>query len=228
MLVKTPASCSAICQPSDVSSVSKASKKNLAYLPKDIRGGIPWHINGQSQVDEDELQNQVQILYSNKSVRCKIQNVLQYSAFAPEKKTKVVDALQRVAWAICETLRESIVIEGYTSIGWGPTPSLSRAMSKCTMKIPMKWENIFKDKFEEMTAIFRQTGSLTEEQMDAAGIPSVRDFQRRQVPKDARLLHQQRAVVLTSPRGIAEYRAYKERKAQELVAKEQRRAERVE
>jgi hypothetical protein len=45
------------------------------------------------------------------------------------------------------------------------------------------------------------------------------------VPKDARVLHQQRAVVLNSPRCIGEYRAYKQRKAQELETQRQRRAE---
>lgn len=177
LLVKTPASCSAICQPSDVSASFKASKKKLAYLPRDTRGSKQWKIDGALQDDEDDFEEQVKILHANKAVRMKILTVLQHTAFSPEKKTKVVDAIQRIAWAIRETLRESI-----------------------------------KDNFKNMASIFRLTGALTEAQMDEASIPSLGHLQ-----------HQQRAVVLNSPRCIGEYRAYKQRQAQELET--QRRAE---
>lgn len=90
----------------------------MAYLPRDVRGVKQWKIDGALQDDEGELEMQVNILHSNKAVLMKIQTVLQHTAFSPEKKTKVVDAIQRIAWAIRETLRESIVMEGYSSIGW--------------------------------------------------------------------------------------------------------------
>lgn len=84
---------------------------------------------------------------------------------------------------------------------------------------------VFRDNFDLMASMDRLTGALTEAQMDEAGIPSLSHLQRRKVPKDARVLHQQRAVVLNSPQCIAEYRAYKQRKAQELENQRQRRAE---
>ena len=88
---KIPASCSAICQSSDVSPFFKATKKKLksaVQLGKDTYG---------SRVLQDNLQNAVADIAS----------------ITLQKKAAIVDALLQVIWAIRETITMDIVKAGY-------------------------------------------------------------------------------------------------------------------
>jgi hypothetical protein len=223
ILVKTPASCSAICQPSDVSSFFKASKKRLEYIPRSLRTGS-WKIDGVELPvgEEDQMEAAITKMIQNKFTRSKILDALNCTGYCADKKDKVVTALQRILWAIRDTLRMSVVAQGYIDIGWGPRPSLSHAMSKCTATIPAKISKTLHEKFEAMAAIYRNSGTLTEKDMDDAGIVSINHLYKRKKLKDQRVLHQQRAVVMNSPACIAQYREHKDAKEKEKADKEER------
>lgn len=110
LLVKTPASCSAICQPSDVSTFFKASKKKLEYMPRSSRVGA-WKLEGveMPRAEEDQMEEALGALYQNAFVKAKLLQALRNTRFAHDKKERVVDALQRIIWAIRDTLKLSTV-----------------------------------------------------------------------------------------------------------------------
>jgi hypothetical protein len=224
LLVKTPASCSAICQPSDVSAFFKASKKRLEYLPRASRiEGSKSNNLGMAPSEEEKMETDLRVLYANNRVRARILSALSCTKYASDKKERVIDALQRVAWALRDTLTQSMVIQGYTDIGWGPRPNLAKAMSKCTGDIPTKASKILNDKFDQMATIFRNTGTLTEKDMDDAGIISTNHLSKRTTSKDQRVLHQQRAVLMNSPTCITQYIHYRDAKDSAKAAMEERR-----
>ena len=84
--------------------------------------------------------------------------------------------------------------------------------------------------FDEAVSIFRQRGEITEAEIDALEIPSVQELQRNKTPKDQRLLHQQRAVIMNSADCIAKYRNYHVNKeiaaAQKVLARQEKEAAR--
>jgi hypothetical protein len=65
--------------------------------------------------------------------------------------------------------------------------------------------------------IYRQRGELTEAEMDALEIPSVKKAQVDKRPKDERMLHQQRAVIMNSADCIAKYENHYATKALAVV-----------
>ena len=73
---------------------------------------------------------------------------------------------------------------------------------------------------------FRLTGELTEGEMDELQIPSIADSQSNKKPKDQRLLHQQREVIMNSADCIAKYKNHyisKETEAaQKLISRQER------
>jgi hypothetical protein len=85
LLVKTPASCSAICQPSDTSSFFKASKKRLEYIPKSLRKRFS---DGNLGEEDDELERDIEAVYGNKFVRGQLYMALTNTSYANEKKIK--------------------------------------------------------------------------------------------------------------------------------------------
>ena len=83
---------------------------------------------------------------------------------------------------------------------------------------------------DEAAGRFRFTGELTEAEMDDLQIPSVADSQRNKKPKDQRLLHQQRAVIMNSVDCVAKYKNHcvsiEIEAAQKLMARHERDAAR--
>jgi hypothetical protein len=67
----------------------------------------------------------------------------------------------------------------------------------------------------ELTLAFRTQGYITEKQLDDAGIMSVADG--RSKPKDERVPHQQRAMILNSEENIKRLANYVILKAKEEV-----------
>lgn len=100
---KTPASCSGICQASDVSNFFKASKKRVKTLYSDNFVD--------AEVEED------------------IMAMLTEMNFSSEKKRLVCDALQLVARAVQDTLTRSCVQHGYERCGQYPV-NFDKAMAK--------------------------------------------------------------------------------------------------
>ena len=86
------------------------------------------------------------------------------------------------------------------------------------------------ESLELATGKFRLKGELTEAEMDELEIPSIADSQRNKKPKDQRLLHQQREVIMNSVDCVAKYKNHyvsKEIKAaQKLIAKQEKDAAR--
>jgi hypothetical protein len=61
--------------------------------------------------------------------------------------------------------------------------------------------------------LYRQKGFVTEEEMDALHVPVCPNNDKRDTPKDLRVLHQQRAVLMSGTACIEQYKARKENAA---------------
>ena len=79
---------------------------------------------------------------------------------------------------------------------------------------------------DDAVAIFRARGALSEDEMDTLEIPSMNEEQVNQRPKDQRMLHQQRAVIMNSVDCIAKYKNHYENKElgviEEVAARQRR------
>ena len=192
---KSPASCSAITQASDDSDFFNGSKKKLQriretdYIDKGLNARLKEVVG--NRVDQDG-------------------NPRLTSA----KKTLVCNSLQQVVYSIKHVLTPEIVKTGYKRIGQYPLSFLT-TMGRCTRPISARDMATMQEAIPDMVAIFRATGNLTEEQMDAAGILSVNDEASNARPKDDRPLHQQRSVIMNADDCVAKYRSYQNYKAAE-------------
>eukprot|EP01033_Poteriospumella_lacustris_P010239 gene10239-7282_t len=186
---KTPASCSAICQASDASQFFKAAKKRLAH----------------AVVMADPLQHDG----NNRAVR-QLKELIG-DRFASGKKSLVIKSLLKVVEAVRETLTLKIVRAGYETTGQWPI-SFVAAMSHCpTVKTMSVHEyNNMKDNVENLANVFRERGVLTEADMDEFNIIDMSEDTRR-TPKDERVLHQQRAVLMNSAECTRQYKEYQMR-----------------
>ena len=191
--IKTPASCSAICQASDASNFFKAAKQKLAHLPLQAYG------------------NEV-LPYEDRSLEARLMAfVATRESFSSAKKGQIVMAMLKVAWIVRTTLTDKeIVKSGYATIGQYPL-SFENAMKWVSMDIPKNAYKHMENKVEEIANIYRTKGILTEEDMDAANIISI-DLDHRSKPKDQRVLHQQRAVIMNSEECVRRFQAYHDEK----------------
>jgi hypothetical protein len=182
---KSPASCSAICQPSDVGNFFKASKKRLM--------------------------NSFESDYRDDDLKARIMKVLEDQKYPDEKRSNLCEALQLVVYCIRETLTVSIVRHAYQRCGQYPL-NFDKQMSLCTALklISNKDYEKMKEKLPEMVEIFKATGELTEEAMDAAGIFRLPVDMGK--PKNERVLHRQRAVLMNSDECIQRFKLYKANK----------------
>lgn len=205
-----------------MSNFFKAAKKRLEYLPKRLRvSSAVKQLLSLSEEEEAEMEASI-ATYENMHVDTQLQQILSLTSFSIDKKAKLRDALQRIAWTIRETRTSTMVIDGYRRVGWTPIPSLAAAMSLCTASLSVTEMSTLEAEWDHMAAIYRQKGVLTEEDMSMANIVSL-DLTRGSKPKDERAIHQQRAVVVNSPRCVQFYREYKIKKADEKRQLEQRR-----
>lgn len=182
---KSPASCSAICQPSDVGNFFKASKKRL--------------------------RNSFERDYRDDDLKARILEVLTEQDYPKEKQSNLCEALQLVAYSIKETLTVSIVRHAYARCGQYPL-DFDKQMGLCTgmNAVSEKDYQIMKARLPEMVEKFKEVGQLTEEVMDQAGIwKSPLDTGK---PKNERVLHKQRAVLMNSDECIQRFKLYKANK----------------
>jgi hypothetical protein len=112
-----------------------------------------------------------------------------------------------VVYSIQHVLTLEIVKAGYRRIGQFPV-SFVTTMSRCTRSISGRDMDNMREQLAGMVDIFRRTGILTEDRMDAANVLSVKDEASNVRPKDDRPLHQQRAVIMNGSDCIAQYRSY--------------------
>jgi hypothetical protein len=199
---KTPASCSAICQSSDVSDYFLALKKTLSCLEGDI-----WVKN--------HLSKKIKQIF-NSRVRNGISSVNQ---------TKIIVGLQKINYCMNKVLNKKIIVDGYVRtgqnapIGFDATgePTMSKfyaQMSLCKSNISVPEMKILLDSFPQMVQLMRQKGTVTESEMDALNIPSVNHLDLDRKPKDQRALHKQRAVIMNKDDCINSYKTYQIRKQQ--------------
>lgn len=176
-LGKTPASCSGICQSSDVSNFFKAAKKHCQFI------------------DEERPTD---FLLRDRLVRV----FAARHSFGATKRGWLVKSLIRVHDAVKETLTCDLIRDGYVSIGQYPATTeegwvdnYKKQMRKCTAKLTEEQKVHMRNNFNLVVQKFRNNGVVTEQDMDEWGIPSVHNS-TNSVKKDQRALHQQRAVIM--------------------------------
>lgn len=104
-----------------------------------------------------------------------------------------------------------IVRDGYEKTGQYPVNFVA-AMNQCPAVKHMSMHdfNHMKNSVDQLANIFRTRGILTEADMDALLIIDQSEDSRK-TPKDERVLHQQRAVLMNSAECIRQYKEYHER-----------------
>jgi len=202
---KTPASCSAICQSSDVSDFFKALKTLLANM------------HGQNWKKQSLCANLKIILRARAGISVANQD-------------KIVDGLQKLVFGMQKVLNPDIIIKGYQRTGQDapigfdangvPTMAKFEAqMRLCTSAITLEQMQNMKLQFPGMVDIMRRNGTITEAEMDAVNIPSFNFADSDKKPKDQRALHKQRAVVMNMDDCISKYKDYHLIRAEQAVAR---------
>ncbi len=148
--------------------------------------------------------------------------------FKTEQRDKIVEAIQKVVWVLKNYTKPQTVSDGYRNCGQWPL-SYDMAMGKCPTyrKLTKKQEDIMKNAVGEMVEIYRERGIVTEEEMDNLHIPQVVGTDRT-IPKDQRVLYQQRAVLMSGDECIRQYKARIQRILDEKNMKEQKKQEAAE
>jgi hypothetical protein len=150
--------------------------------------------------------------------------LLSRANFTKEKRSQICEALQKVICTLKETLTQKMVKDGYASIGQCPI-NFDVAMSKCTRDISKTDIEVMKEKLPDVVQKFRMNGIVTEQDMDEAGIMNI-DSDRK-TPKDQRVLHQQRAVLMNSAECIAKYKLYRTEKETNTARTAEKRTDRT-
>lgn len=193
-LGKTPASCSAICQASDASPFFRQAKKHLKHH-QSASGVQP------PKIMMDKLREMVNAR----------------AGFSDAKKRQIIESLKKIQFTIHKILTADYVKAGYEKIGQYPI-NFDRAMTQCSLRSAMDIEHM-RSQWPVLAANFRTNGVLTEKDMDDCGIVKIADLDAEladgptALPKDQRVLHRQRAVLMNSAACINFYRKYHEEKA---------------
>lgn len=195
-LGKTPASSSAVCQSSDVSPFFLATKKTLLTI--------------------------TQKLYLDIVLQQRIIHDLG-DRYTFEKRKQIADALNQVCFNLQNFGKKVFIKTGYAKCGQYPL-SLSNALDLCTTKFSTQERGNLETIFPQLVRIYRTAGVVTEDDMTTLGVPNTDDTIYKSIPKDERVLHRQRAVLMTSAHTIAQYRDHtvktldRKEKGQELKA----------
>lgn len=182
-LGKTPASCSGILQPSDVSVFFKASKRKLKSI-----------------IEQDKK-------YSYPLLESRLQEIFKGREGFSHGNRKYVIALQKIIRALSEVYHKHTITDGYEKSGIYPI-DFDKSMNMCTNTIGLKDRTNMLEKLPQMVTVFLEKGMLTESDMDDAGIIKVEGRGRNKKAKDQRVIHQQRAVMLTDPETVSRQQAY--------------------
>lgn len=134
-----------------------------------------------------------------------VKDVLAESGYSSAMKSKVIESLQKIVKTIRSVMTAEMVIAGYERTGQFPV-DFAKAMQQSTYTYSVKEWATITGAVDRAVAIYRLRGELTEAEMDALEIPSVKDAQADKRPKDERMLHQQRAVIMNSADCIAKYK----------------------
>ena len=185
------ASCSAIAQSSDDSNFFKATKCVL-------KGVMDYGNASLEKKMREYLQTRLKLTGEQR--------------FSSEKKNLMVMGLMKCVYAIKKVLTEDIIKDGYRRIGQFPV-DFDQAMSRCKMSkqiFTLPIMRAFREALPLGVESFRTTGSISEAQMDLWGLICVPCLNT--TPKDQRVLHQQRSVIMNSVDCIEKYAAYRQRR----------------
>jgi len=176
VLGKTPASCSAVTQASDISEDFKAEKKVMKSA-----ANRQW---------------------DNVVIRTQLHNVFRATtSFSSEEVKLCINSLLQLSYSAKATLNQHIVVNGYTKFGQqGGSLDFYKIMSACRAPIAPRDLQHMKRQLKQMVVKMKLNTQITEADMDAANIAdyAVRLEGRRGngTPKDQRVIHQRRACVL--------------------------------
>ena len=200
---KIAASCSGIHQSSDVSPLFRAIKTKIHAV---------------------ETRR-----YRSALINTALVTILESCGFSAAMRSKISDGLQKVVSTIRAVMTAEMVVAGYERTGQFPVDfGVTMKQSTYTFTL-LEWATMTEN-LELAASKFRLKGELTEAEMDELQIPSIADSQRNKKPKDQRLLHQQRAVIMNSVDCVAKYKNHYVSKeieaAQKLIAKQEKDAAR--
>lgn len=189
---KIAASCSGIHQSSDVSPLFRAIKKKIQSV---------------------ETTN-----YKSPLMSEALKDVLRGCGYSSAMKTKISDSIQKIVKTIRSVMTAEMIITGYERTGQYPV-DFARTLRQTTYTFSIKQWSSMTNAVDDAVAIFRARGALSEDEMDTLEIPSVNEEQVNQRPKDQRMLHQQRAVIMNSVDCIAKYKNHYENKELGVIEK---------
>ena len=178
---KTPASTSGKLQSADVGTFFLATKKRLKGLSEsDYANGI--------------LKRSLTAVMAGRE------------AFSSEKRSKLVDAMMRIAYAIKATVKPEIMRSGFELTGQYPL-DVRRALAQTQPPISKTEADHITAQMPVLVEHFRARGKLTEAEMDAVGIPKAHSTNAK--PKDERPLQNQRAALINADETVAQYKDHK-------------------
>ncbi len=145
-------------------------------------------------------------------------NVDRPQMLTTEKRNKLAFALLKVIACIKLTLTKKNIADGYKNCGQYPV-NFREAMKRCEGYKRMAPVDVNKFLRAENACVqqFIEVGHLTEEFMDQHNLPA--SILRRQTPKDQRVLHQQRAVLMNLPPRVAAYNEYVDAQATAVASR---------
>jgi hypothetical protein len=130
------------------------------------------------------------------------------SHFTPSTRKAILWAVASVLWACQNTCNMTFLGGGFRKTGqYNPMirgMDFDKKMRYCTTKIPEAQLEIMRNALPRLAEVFRAKGYLSEQDMDEAGIMKVGDEIGK--PRDRRVLHKNRSLVLNTPANIARFR----------------------
>jgi len=193
---KGPASCSGICGNAlDCGNVFKATKTSMKG-----KTGV-----GQSESPDTDMETKIVNAFNS--------NEVLKENLSSEKKKKYATAIVYLLDKELAVVTKDMIKEGFTKIGMtpvktGPVSRLETTLSLCpSVKNITKMEcDEIKNAFPNLVELFETNGEIKESEFDQFNVRKFEDIDgevdRNTKEKDERVLHQQRAVLLTKDASI--------------------------
>jgi DNA polymerase III delta prime subunit len=190
MLGKISASCSGIHQASDVSPLFRSAKTKVRTMTQ----------------NEVVISNYVvETILADKIVKS---DNTALSSLSSGQRGKIVNGCLLVSHAIQEVMRPKLICDGFVECGQYPL-SFEKVIHRCYGSVDETKLNLMKLSTDEDVIFFREHGYLSEEKLKQSGVDTLDD--ENSVPRDARPLQNQRAVLISHPETRSRYIAYKNR-----------------
>lgn len=130
--------------------------------------------------------------------------------------------MQLIKYSIADTLSPRIIKDGYKQSGQYPFNFAYAMNHQCDRELSISQFQAFEEALSPAAAIFREKGVLTEQDMDELNVPSWNHELKRTTPKDQRLLHHQRAILLNSGECVKRFKIHITNKERDQMLKDQR------